>query len=91
MTRSANWMAELPYHMEMIDWEQVGNRPGDRILDIFDWLYEEGPDNNDWYAMELPDTVQYLVNQAVVHKKITKFTFAFRHKKDAVFFKLRFM
>ncbi len=86
-----NWRTILPYHIIILDKEQVREHPGDRILEALHFLYDHGPATNDWYVHEDPrDPFMMLSNQAMMAVYQTEYTFAFRHKSDAMMFKLKF-
>jgi len=81
----------LPHHLVVADVLPTTPRH-QRMLDAMDWLYDYGPANLDWYVDE-KDGNREVVNKGGINQLCftTTWTFAFRHAKDAMLFKLMFL
>jgi len=81
----------LPHHFVMEDVLRSDPRY-DQLLEAMDWLYDFGPAPLDWYVAE-KDGKKMPVDRGnfIMMEFTTTWVFAFRHKKDAILFKLMFL
>lgn len=82
-------LAHLPHHILLREVRTFEQERYEEIIKIMDWLYDFGPATPDWFVFSEEDGACMVIEHAFIKAKATsKFTFAFRHRRDAIIFKL---